>query len=318
MKSRFLQLIGEANISNVEKLESSIQSLLDSKNVTKEPIKKWFMTQFKKWYTSDKDDREKNLVPHQYQDGEPEWMSKPGIMDFGGFDDNVVQKLNHIIDYFNTLDDTKLEKIVKIPYAEVLNQVNKWEELMKSRLKKRKVRINGLEEGVDYEVLKSYGKYYMAKLLSKKAYKQEGDLMGHCVGGYCPTNSNIVSLWDSKGMPHATLEFKDKELKRVVQIKGKSNEAPSDKYVPYIVDFIKSFNISVEGDGANIGMTEYENKFYWEDSDEWINNIKPKILAMQKKAIDDIMKRIVIQEVHSNKPKIKYSKSGIKYKDFYL
>jgi len=42
------------------------------------------------------------------------------------------------------------------------------------------------------------------------ALKYEGEVMGHCVGGYCPDviegNSRIYSLRDKKGEPHVTIE----------------------------------------------------------------------------------------------------------------
>lgn len=45
---------------------------------------------------------------------------------------------------------------------------------------------------------------------TKKWLKQEGDIMGHCVGGYCDDvmsgRSRIFSLRDAKGMPHVTIE----------------------------------------------------------------------------------------------------------------
>jgi hypothetical protein len=44
------------------------------------------------------------------------------------------------------------------------------------------------------------------------ALKYEGDVMGHCVGGYCPDvaegRSRIYSLRDKKGEPHVTVEVK--------------------------------------------------------------------------------------------------------------
>ena len=44
----------------------------------------------------------------------------------------------------------------------------------------------------------------------KAALKYEGDMMGHCVGGYCDNvaagESRIFSLRDSKGRPHVTIE----------------------------------------------------------------------------------------------------------------
>lgn len=45
--------------------------------------------------------------------------------------------------------------------------------------------------------------------------KQEGDAMGHCVGGYCPDvlagRSRIFSLRDAKGQPHVTIETQPSE-----------------------------------------------------------------------------------------------------------
>lgn len=44
----------------------------------------------------------------------------------------------------------------------------------------------------------------------EEALKYEGDIMGHCVGGYCPDvqagKSRIFSLRDTKGEPHVTVE----------------------------------------------------------------------------------------------------------------
>lgn len=52
---------------------------------------------------------------------------------------------------------------------------------------------------------------YKEKLSAlEKQLKYEGDIMGHCVGGYCPDvlegNSRIFSLRDAKGEPHVTIE----------------------------------------------------------------------------------------------------------------
>lgn len=51
-----------------------------------------------------------------------------------------------------------------------------------------------------------------AKKELEKQLKYEGDVMGHCVGGYCDEvlegNSRIFSLRDAKGEPHVTVEVK--------------------------------------------------------------------------------------------------------------
>ena len=147
----------------------------------------------------------------------------------------------------------------------------------------------------------------------EEALKYEGDVMGHCVGGYCGDvfegNSRIFSLRDAKGRPHVTIETapgsvakaigdlpmqerydlekyvresefggvmpgvrdEDKYWQaidneyvkrygqppdRIVQIKGKGNKAPAEKYQPMIQDFIKSGNWGDIGDLGNSGLVD--------------------------------------------------------------
>lgn len=60
----------------------------------------------------------------------------------------------------------------------------------------------------------AYAKYFGKKDL-EAALKYEGDVMSHCVGGYCPDvvegRSRIFSLRDSSGKPYATVEVKRAE-----------------------------------------------------------------------------------------------------------
>ncbi len=92
---------------------------------------------------------------------------------------------------------------------------------------------------------------------------QEGNIMGHCVGGYCPGvasgESRIFSLRDLGGRSHVTIEVEPPHPKgaitgwedrvpvrggaienpNITQIKGKQNRAPSPEYLPYVQDFVK-------------------------------------------------------------------------------
>jgi hypothetical protein len=51
------------------------------------------------------------------------------------------------------------------------------------------------------------------------ALKYEGEVMGHCVGGYCPDvvegRSKIYSLRDKKGQPHVTIEVQPGKKKKL-------------------------------------------------------------------------------------------------------
>ena len=95
----------------------------------------------------------------------------------------------------------------------------------------------------------------------RAALKFEGDTMGHCVGQYCDEvaggDSNIYSLRDRRGEPHVTIETSkdmDNGLDRIVQIKGKQNEAPVAKYLPAIQDFVRSKDWSMVHDLPNSGL----------------------------------------------------------------
>lgn len=136
----------------------------------------------------------------------------------------------------------------------------------------------------------------------QEALKYEGDVMGHCVGGYCDDvlqgRSRIFSLRDAKGEPHVTIEtapsprlysdvvravgdqqasaWLDEGLsladmvaranvarpENIVQIKGKQNRAPKEDYLPFVQDFVKSGKWGEIGDFANTGLVKLPDGRY--------------------------------------------------------
>src|SRR6266850_5116017 len=104
---------------------------------------------------------------------------------------------------------------------------------------------------------------------------QEGNQMGHCVGGYCAGvaagESRIFSLRDAKGKSHVTVEVappRGKYLQEgvltpsttenITQIKGKQNRAPSKEYLPYVQDFVRGGKWSEVGDLGNTGLFDLQ------------------------------------------------------------
>lgn len=86
--------------------------------------------------------------------------------------------------------------------------------------------------------------YTVWPVWSKNDLAQEGNMMGHCVGGYCNTvqqgNSVIFSLRDSKGEPHVTIELEPRSGGyNIIQIQGKGNTDPDDKYVQKVKQFFQ-------------------------------------------------------------------------------
>lgn len=154
---------------------------------------------------------------------------------------------------------------------------------------------------------------------------QEGNTMGHCVGGYCESvasgESKIYSLRDAKGRSHVTVEVESRanRIRRnsdrdeyyrarnatkgdlsklpddIVQIKGKGNRAPVSEYLPYVQDFVRSGKWGEVGDLENTGLVK-------------VADLKPEVQADVKRFVGDnpyvthaelddvIQKRLVSQQ----------------------
>jgi hypothetical protein len=108
--------------------------------------------------------------------------------------------------------------------------------------------------------------------------QREGEIMGHCVGGYCRQvdsgRSIIFSLRDPNGAPHVTMEYRpvyaetnddgsaynahdpdyNNPIKRfrIVQIQGKSDSKPKPEYQQMVAEF----NKYLQGEGYKIGWAD--------------------------------------------------------------
>ena len=310
-------LITEANLSNFDELISTINKVLDDRNVPAysgseaNKVRSWFT---KKYVQAIKDDEvDIPTQPHKYKDGEPEWMNKPDVMDFTGeLTAEIVDEIVHIIDYFATLEPNDLRKIDREPYKVIKQKVADWDREMKSTSNDQRNEDNlkkQLVPNVDYKVVETLPSgLKWVKLISPKSKDVEGDSMGHCVANDAYETEDIYSLWDNKNRSHVTIEANDRR-KTIKQIKGKGNKSPVEKYIPACVDYIvKSIldGYSILGDGQFFGMVKYNEEFYFdrvEDIPEkyrdnvklrkWFDQIYPTIVyPRQQQAIADLMKRI--------------------------
>jgi len=326
----------EANIANAEDVKQEIVDLLQKASRRGKPnlepggpIYKWFTNSLMKFLTGPATSVsypfQQSLIglePHKYKEGEPEWMQKDDVVDFT--DVGNWPKMDHIMDYFNSLSDRERAKIVKKPYEQVDKEVEQWDKDLAAQEKSSEGR---LKEGADYEVLYKDGEFTWVKLKTKAAYECEGEGMGHCVGGYDPDSpeNTIISLWDKKGEPHVTIEIQayggnpgnpyPDDFEEMVQIKGKQNDAPVGKYKDITAKFVKKWldkgtfnkqatNIRdlepsrvVRDDGKGIGMIRHEGAdgawhWYFEDSKIWDKIYKINVLPMQQDRLQDIKKRM--------------------------
>jgi hypothetical protein len=123
------------------------------------------------------------------------------------------------------------------------------------------------------DLYENFPKYRPKNKALKEALKYEGDTMQHCVGGYCEDiasgSTQIFSLRDSRGMPHATIEVvpsRSNTLKQMIdgnptdfnieQIKGRKNGPPEKEYLPFVQDFVKSNDWKNVGDLDNTELID--------------------------------------------------------------
>jgi hypothetical protein len=220
------------------------------------------------------------------------------------------------------IDPSKLSK-VSVPQAvERVAKINEWRAAQKAAADAALARNSAThlhkdypEQGLSWVELKQPKDASDTNALAD-ALKYEGDVMGHCVGGYCPDvvsgRSRIFSLRDAKGEPHVTIETKPSvkptelfdeyfiennltpeeaqlykasadlpgvsgiysqleaanlydtlldrynKMSRIVQIKGKGNQAPAEKYLPAVQDFVRSGKWSDVGDIKNTGFNSLD------------------------------------------------------------
>lgn len=139
------------------------------------------------------------------------------------------EDVEHIIDYLSQEEG----KISRMSYEDAHKNAEKW---TKSQQKKGS---NIEETEKDTKVILDFKDgFKIVQLIGENAYKREGFLMSHCVGGYHGNGKVIYSLRDKDNMPHCTIE-KDQ------QIKGKGNGDITLKYVDYIVKFLEHTGMQV-------------------------------------------------------------------------
>ena len=313
------RLLTEANLTNFTDLITSINAVLDDKEIPQfagsetNKIRDWFLKQYIKAVKEDDVDLKTAIKKHEYKEGEPVWMDKPDIMDFtGDLPEDVVDEIGHTVDYFATLEPNDLRKIYKEPYRVIKQKVQEWDrELAASATDsgKEDVEKKKLALGKDYKVVKQVGGMKWVKLLTPESKDVEGEFMGHCVGGAGYENKDIYSLWDSKNRSHVTIEADDNK-KTIQQIKGKQNREPNEKYLPASIDFVANAMMQgykIQGDGENVGMIKHNTDYHFDDLNvlpekfrdkavfrQWVDKIFPtEIFPKQQKAIADIAKRIV-------------------------
>ena len=141
----------------------------------------------------------------------------------------TTEEVEHILDYLVVSG----KKVSKMSYEQAKKLSDEW---TKAQQKKGKT-IDERQE--DTELLLDFKDgFRVVKLIGQNAYKREGYLMSHCVGGYFGNGKEIYSLRDKDNLPHCTME-KDQ------QIKGKGNGDIHPRYIGYVVQFLEKVGMTV-------------------------------------------------------------------------
>lgn len=183
----------------------------------------------------------------------PEWAYKKvsstnPIHFFNGFLIDKWEKILYVIDYFRDTPDLNISRI-SVP--EAIRQAEDWHTQFQ--------RDEKIQEGTVKRIRSFNNGYSIVQLVDEQSYKREGALMQHCVAAYAGrTESVIYSLRDTQNEPHTTIEVDATQTPHtVVQIKGKQNAPPVQKYVPYLVEFLQNTDWHVmTSDARALGYEE--------------------------------------------------------------
>jgi hypothetical protein len=157
--------------------------------------------------------------------------------------------LEHIVDWLYSSDAPK--RLQRMSVIDAIRLTAKW---MENNKRKGKDLSDSKKDIKTFMKFKDDSK--IVKLLTENAFKREGFLMSHCLGGYSVRKEyDIYSLRDKNNNPHATFEVSIKD-KDILQIKGKGNGPIHPKYIHRVLDFLKKV-------GMDIRPSEMKNLGYY-------------------------------------------------------
>lgn len=119
--------------------------------------------------------------------------------------------------------------------------------------------------------------YRIVRLLSLAAMESEGKAVQHCFRHKSDSKSDknyrhrleneshrigYFSLRSERNKPHVTMEV-DLKKNRLLQAKGKQNQTPQKRYMPYVIDFAKTLKLKPARSLEETGIL-YQGGEYWD------------------------------------------------------
>lgn len=155
-------------------------------------------------------------------------------------------EVEHVVDYL--MSTAAPSRLRRMSYTAAATAAAAWSKAQQKKGKNLEDTDKDLETVHDF-----FDGTRIVKLLTPAAYKREGFLMSHCVGGYNPDTSTVYSYRDKKNMPHATFEV-NRSGGEITQIKGKGNGSIHPRYVHPILAFLRVIGLDIRpSDMVNLG-----------------------------------------------------------------
>jgi hypothetical protein len=261
----------ERDVLNAQELKTWAREAAE--RVQSPQARTWFSSQLAK-YLINRYDEQGALIPiREVPAGAPEWLATK--IQQGGepvFQVQVSQTLQGqaagVIDWLNAGYAQNPKMQIRATWEEAVEEQDEWHKEAARASRVTELTPEEMEGLVDVREYKDGFKW--VDVQTEVCLKHEGTMMGHCVGqgGYTAdvlgNKTKIISLRDSKGLAHVTVEGKapeDQPIKinpggagqydlftqkvesdlanmEINQIKGKENKAPVPKYRSYVKDFL--------------------------------------------------------------------------------
>lgn len=253
--------LDELNVVNMDTLKQVTDAYANK--VTQPEAKAWFQKQVRNFLINNPRDNEELGAETQIDDTSPEWLQKAKAQGAKLFNFKISNEtkgeLDHIADWLNSEEGSKImPKLYKVTVPQAVEMSHKWTKAINKKID-TKVAEEGAVDFLDFD-----DDYRWVILTTKMCLDREGKLMSHCVGSYADKvssgNTKIYSLRDPKNEPHITVEVTGNSVR---QIKGKANQPPENKYIPYVQSFLNKLNVKVDSyDLERMGLMYIDNKLY--------------------------------------------------------
>ncbi len=251
---RLSHVLLERDVANQAEIKEFIASLMD--RTDKPNIKAWLKGSLKNYIVN----TYQKTKPVKVTKSSPDWLVKK--VEAGEEVLDVVlgtkfrKDVEHLIDYFTHSGEFG-DKEIRVSGEDAFGKASIWGKASKAKEKE----VARAKDGVD--TIHEYDDgFQWVDVKAAGALKREGSRMGHCVGGYCDSVASgavsIFSLRDPKNSPHVTVEIRKNAI---WQIKGKGNERPVDKYIPYVNDLVTRLGLKVKSDLQNTDLVDSGNGY---------------------------------------------------------